>query len=244
MDQRFQEQLNQEMEKLNILLTERQINQFYQYYEILIEWNQIMNLTAITEMRDVIRKHFVDSLTLIMAVPELKNQRASLVDVGTGAGFPGVPLKIVFPDLQITLMDSLNKRIRFLNTVTEQLALKGIMTVHGRAEDLAHKKEYRESFDYCVSRAVANMATLSEYCIPFVKPGGIFIAYKSGKIEDELKTAEKAIRILGGKTESVVRFSLEEGDRTLIEIKKAGKTDKKYPRKAGTPAKEPIKDMF
>ncbi len=244
MDQIFQEQLNRDVEKLGILLTEEQMNQFYQFYEILIEWNQVMNLTAITEMRDVISKHFVDSLTLIKAVPELKNQRASLADVGTGAGFPGVPLKIVFPDLEVTLMDSLNKRIRFLNTVTEQLGLKGISAVHGRAEDLAHKKEYREVFDYCVSRAVANMATLSEYCIPFVKSGGKFIAYKSGKIEDELKAGEKAIRILGGNIGNVVKFSLEEGDRTLITVNKVRKTENKYPRKAGTPSKEPIKDMF
>lgn len=224
-----------------IELNETQIQQFLDYYEILVEWNEVMNLTAITEFDEVMRKHFVDSMALGKAIKV--EEQHSLIDVGTGAGFPGIPLKIVYPHLEVVLLDSLNKRVKFLNAVIEKLGLKGIKAVHGRAEDFARQKEYREMFDVSVSRAVANLASLSEYCLPYTKVGGYFVPYKSGNIEEELKEGEKAVQILGGKTEDVVKFSLPDSDieRSLVVIKKVKETGKKYPRKAGLPAKEPLK---
>lgn len=239
----FKDRLNRELNQFSIILENSQINQFYQYYELLDEWNKVMNLTAITDQKEVITKHFVDSLALVKAAGEISTKEYKIIDIGTGAGFPGIPLKIAFPQLKITLMDSLNKRIKFLNEVIEQLGLKEITAVHSRAEDLGRDKDYREKYDLSVSRAVANLSTLSEYCMPFVKPGGFFISYKSGKIEEELSSAKHAIFLLGGKVNRIESFTLDgaEAERTLIKIEKVSEISKKYPRKAGVPGKEPLK---
>lgn len=242
MRQIFVDNMTAGLREVGITLSEHQMNQFYEYYQQLIEWNQVMNLTAITELEEVVSKHFIDSMTLIKAVADIGEKVVSVIDVGTGAGFPGIPLKIAFPNLNITLLDSLNKRIKFLDGVIEQLGLEKITTIHGRAEDFGKNPEYREQFDFCVSRAVANAATLSEYCLPFVKVGGSFIPYKSGKIDEELEAGKKAIQTFGGTIKAVVRFQLEsaDADRALVVIQKTAKTPKKYPRKAGMPSKEPI----
>ena len=226
--------------KMNISLSDKQLQQFMTYYEMLIEKNKEMNLTAITDFDEVVEKHFVDSDSLIQVVD--LHQPLKVIDLGTGAGFPGIPLKIVFPELNVVLADSLNKRLVFLNEVIDALGLTEIYTVHGRAEDLARMPEYREQFDLCVSRAVANLSTLSEYCIPYVKVGGAFIPYKSGEIEDELKQAKKAVKILGGNVRDVVKFQLPgtEIGRSFVEIDKLEMTKNKYPRKAGLPSKEPL----
>lgn len=242
MKQVFVDKMMSGLKEVGITLSEKQIDQFYQYYELLIEWNKVMNLTAITELEEVVSKHFVDSMTLVKAVSDIGAQDACIIDVGTGAGFPGIPLKIAFPNLKITLLDSLNKRIKFLDEVIAQLGLEQIVTIHGRAEDFGKDSKYREQFDFCVSRAVANAATLSEYCLPLVKVGGCFIPYKSGKIDEELENGKKAIKTFGGEIQNVVRFQLEsaDADRALVVIRKIEKTPKKYPRKAGLPSKEPI----
>ena len=225
---------------LGIQLTEKQKQQFDKFYELLVEWNKVMNLTGITEYEEVNEKHFVDSVALVKAVS--LNEKQNLIDVGTGAGFPGIPLKIVFPHLKVTLLDSLNKRIKFLDTVIEELGLEHIETIHGRAEDFAKQAHYREQYDICVSRAVANLSTLSEYSLPYVKIGGLFIPYKSGEIEEELSHSEKAITILGGKLDQVIKFELpgSEIGRSFVKIEKVKSTAKKYPRKAGLPSKEPL----
>lgn len=225
---------------LGIELTQNQIDQFLTYYEMLIEKNKVMNLTAITEFDEVIEKHFLDSLSLIK-VRDLHN-RTNVLDLGTGAGFPGIPLKIAFPELNITLMDSLNKRILFLQDVINELGLTDIEAVHGRAEEAARNKKYREKYDLCVSRAVANISTLSEYCLPFVKVGGQFISYKSGNIDEELDSAKKGIKILGGTITDVHKFDLGENKqgRSFVIIDKNQPTPKTYPRKAGTPSKNPL----
>ena len=241
MDKMFAEQMERELEGIAIL-SERQMEQFYQYYEMLVEWNQVMNLTAITEMTEVVTKHFVDSLSLKKAVSDLEDKPRKIMDVGTGAGFPGIPLKIAFPQLEITLLDSLNKRIRFLDAVIEKLELKCIKAVHGRAEDYGRDGKYREQYDLCVSRAVANLSTLSEYCLPFVKTGGYFIPYKSGKVEEELAAASGAVKKLGSEVERTEDFLLPNGDeRTLVVIRKNKVLEKRYPRKAGLPGKDPLK---
>lgn len=226
--------------EMNIELSERQIDQFKRYYETLIEWNSFMNLTAITEFDQVLKKHFEDSLALVRVL-DLKKQN-SLMDVGTGAGFPGIPLKIAYPHLKVVLLDSLGKRVKFLNHVIEKLELENITAVHGRAEDFSRDPQYRESFDLTVSRAVANLSSLSEYCIPYTKIGGYFVSYKSGKIEEELSQAEKAITILGGKLKSMEKFILADTDmeRSFVVVEKRKATPKKYPRKAGMPSREPI----
>lgn len=223
---------------IDLELTEKQVGQFVRYYELLIEKNKVMNLTTITEFDDVIVKHFLDSLMICRFV-KLKGK---LIDVGTGAGFPGIPLKIFYPDLQIVLLDSLNKRVRFLNEVIQNLGLTDIEAVHGRAEDLGKQNLYREQFDFCVSRAVANLASLAEYCLPFVKVGGYFIAYKASDIQEELDAGMRAVDVLGGKVEEKIDLKIPGTDvsRCLIKIRKERKTDKRYPRKAGTPGKEPI----
>jgi len=225
-----------------LLLKQEQIDQFYQYYQLLIEWNKVMNLTAITEIEDVVTKHFLDSISLSKIIDNIDTASFSLIDVGTGAGFPGIPLKIVFPKLSITLLDSLNKRVKFLKEVITQIDLDDIHAIHGRAEDYGRNPDYREQFDYCVSRAVANIATLSEYCIPFIKTGGYFVSYKSGKVDEELTKGKKAISELGGNSEQVVKFQLAgaNAERSLVLIKKVKKTSGIYPRKAGLPGKEPI----
>ena len=231
-----------DLKQLHLELSKKQILQFISYYELLIDWNSRMNLTAITEFEDVLKKHFIDSLSLISAVSDLAQKQYDLIDVGTGAGFPGIPLKIAFPNLKITLLDSLNKRIQFLNEVICKLELQDIEAVHGRAEDFAKPDQFRERYDLCVSRAVANLATLSEYCIPFVMPGGFFISYKSEKVNVELEEAKKAISVLGGSFQKNIEFLLPHSDitRNFIVIQKKNKTPLKYPRKAGLPSKEPI----
>lgn len=231
---------DQELETLGVRLTDVQKEQFDRYYELLIEWNRVMNLTGITDYEEVNLKHFTDSLTVVR-IKELKNV-SSLIDVGTGAGFPGIPIKIAFPHIEVTLLDSLNKRIKFLNQVVEELGLNNVITLHGRAEDYARKTEYREKFDLCVSRAVANLSTLSEYCLPFIKKGGCFVSYKSAESDEEIKQSEKALDILGGKVKTVDKFMLPGSDmgRALVMIEKVKNTPGKYPRKAGVPSKEPL----
>ena len=228
------------LDEWNIQLTDKQKNQFLDYYEILTEWNTFMNLTAITEFQEVVTKHFLDSLSIVKAMDMKKVH--SLMDVGTGAGFPGLPQKIVFPHIEVTLLDSLNKRVKFLNEVIQSLELEGIQALHGRAEDYGKQADCRERYDLCVSRAVANLSSLSEYCLPFVKEGGKFISYKSGKMEEELEQAKKAVYLLGGNLEKTVCFQLPDTDmeRSFAVIAKTRPTPKKYPRKAGLPTKEPL----
>lgn len=222
-----------------IELSDHQIQQFLDYYELLIEKNKVMNLTAITELAEVIDKHFIDSLSIVR-VNKLSKEK--ILDIGTGAGFPGIPLKIVFPDIDIVLLDSLNKRLVFLDEVIQKLDLKKVKTLHGRAEDFGKDLNYREKFDVCVSRAVSRLSSLSEYCLPYVKKGGCFIPYKSGKIEDELVEAKNAIKVLGAQVEKVEEFILPGTDieRSLIVLRKISQTPKIYPRSAGKPSKEPL----
>ncbi|WP_024736747.1 16S rRNA (guanine(527)-N(7))-methyltransferase RsmG [Enterocloster asparagiformis] len=242
MTDRFADQMKREAGELEIALNGGQLEQFFRYYELLVERNKVMNLTAITEEQDVVTKHFTDSLSLVKLMGAEALAGKTLMDVGTGAGFPGIPLKIAFPELNVTLLDSLNKRVRFLMDVCEELGLKDITAVHGRAEDFGRNLQYREQFDLCVSRAVANLASLSEYCMPFVKVGGYFVPYKSGEIEEELEAGKRAVKILGGEVEGVEKFTLPGADasRSLIRIRKIKGISGKYPRKAGLPTKEPL----
>lgn len=233
--------------KMGITLEKRQICQFCDYYSLLVEWNEKINLTAITEWNDVIIKHFSDSLSLSLCYDNFDSFKNSfsgktLADIGTGAGFPGIPLKILFPELKVTLFDSLDKRIRFLNEVISKLELKDITAVHGRVEDLARNKDYRENFDYATARAVASLPVLSEYCLPFVKVGGSFIAYKSEKASEEISISSNALKILHGEIVKTTSFVIPDTDlgRNIIEIKKTGSISSKYPRKAGTPSKQPL----
>lgn len=258
----FLEQLN----AINVSVSEEMLASFNTYYEMLVEWNKVMNLTAITEKSEVYVKHFLDSLAVAAVFQDkefkskynlnfnaetemkklrsgfLKGQPLRVLDIGTGAGFPGIPLKIAYPNMEVTLLDSLNKRIRFLNEVIQKLNLNGITALHGRAEDFAHKEEYREKYDLCVSRAVANLAVLSEYCIPYVAPGGYFVAYKSGDIFVEIEMSVGAIKTLGGNIAGVKKMQLPGTDieRSFVIIKKCANTSKKYPRKAGLPSSKPL----
>lgn len=226
--------------QLKIHLDSTKKEQFIQFYEYLIEKNKVMNLTGITEFQEVLIKHFLDSLSCVRAInmEEVK----TVIDIGTGAGFPGIPLKIAFPHLGACLLDSLKKRVGFLEETFELLKLEDIKAIHGRAEEYAKNKAYREQFDLCVSRAVSNLATLSEYCLPYVKKGGFFISYKSGKVQEEADQAKKAIEILGGRIKDIVYFNLAEPEigRSLVVIEKIKNTPGRYPRKAGTPLKEPL----
>lgn len=243
MRETFQKLLYDECGKLGILLAESQIDKFYHFYGLLIAWNQKMNLTAITEWDEVVIKHFIDSLAIVKAFQDFGYEKSTLIDVGTGAGFPGIPLKIVFEKIEIVLLDSSKKRVRFLSHVINELKLTEIYAIHGRSEEFGQNERHREKYDFCVSRAVANISTLSEYCLPFVKIGGSFISYKSGLIEEELSAGKNAILILGGKIKEKILFQLtEQGlSRSLIVIEKIGSTNSRYPRKAGIPSREPIR---
>lgn len=226
------------MNSIGIELMDSQLNAFETYYDMLIDRNKVMNLTAITEFDEVMDKHFLDSVYLFRSIKLEADYK--LIDIGTGAGFPGIPLKIVFPELKITLLDSLNKRVGFLNDVIEELNLNDIEAIHGRAEDIARNKAYRASYDIAVSRAVANLSTLSEYCLPFVKIGGKFVSYKSGDCADEVDNAKAAIHLLGGKINKIDEFSYSNNSRSFIVIDKVMNTSNKYPRKAGLPSKKPL----
>ena len=228
----------EEIGRVGVDISEIQAEQFYDYYELLVERNKVMNLTAITDFKEVVKKHFADSLTLLRIhnMDEVRN----MIDVGTGAGFPGIPLKIVCPDVKLTLLDSLGKRVKFLEDVAGKLDLRGVECVHSRTEELAGNSYYREQYDLVTARAVAAMNVLSEYCLPYVKIGGVFAAYKSGTIEEELAAAERAIYVLGGKVRATEKFQLDDMGRSIVLIEKTRKTPKSYPRKAGTPSRSPI----
>ena len=235
----FEKEIMEYVEELGIKLSNEQAEMFFDYMNLLLEWNEKINLTAITEEKEVIVKHFVDSLTIAKYIPE----GASLVDVGTGAGFPGIPLKIIRDDLKITLLDSLQKRINFLDVVIKELNLENIETIHARVEEFGKNSKYRESFEVATSRAVANLSTLTEYLLPLVKVGGIAVCMKGSSIEEELETSKKAINVLGGKVSNVFEFDLPKTDikRNIVIVDKINKTPSKYPRKPGMPSKEPIR---
>lgn len=233
------EYLLEQFQKINVALSEKQVSAFMFFYERMIAVNQVMNLTGITEFEEVVTKHYIDSVCGMQPYMEKAHK---VLDLGTGAGFPGIPLKIVYPEAEFVLLDSLKKRLNYLDEVIAELGWKQIRTLHGRAEDFGKAPTYREQFDLVVSRAVANLSSLSEYCLPFVKVGGCFISYKSGNIQDELKQSEKAIQLLGGKLEKTSVFCLPDTDisRSLVIIRKIKETPKRFPRKAGLPTREPL----
>ncbi|MDY6353149.1 MAG: 16S rRNA (guanine(527)-N(7))-methyltransferase RsmG [Lachnospiraceae bacterium] len=244
MDDRF---LADTFDQIGIALTNEQIHMFDTYYDMIVEKNKVMNLTKITDYHEAVIKHFVDSCSLVLLDDDIYIKKrftdgASVIDVGTGAGFPGIPLKIIFPQIRLTLLDSVNKKLDFLRDVSSELGFTDINIIHGRAEDISHQKGIRESFDFCVSRAVGNLAILSEYCLPFVKKNGFFVSYKSERADDELKQSAHAFSELRGKLIQEAVFDLPESDisRTLLLIMKTGNTPKIYPRKAGTPTKNPL----
>lgn len=233
-------EIKEVFDKMHIELPDGALELLNRYYEMLIDTNKVMNLTTITEYSEVVIKHFADSAA-IGCITDM-NGNIDVIDVGTGAGFPGIVLKIVYPQLSVVLLDSLNKRVNFLKNVITELGLTDISAIHGRAEDIAKNKDYREKFDLCVSRAVANMSSLSEYCLPFVKVGGRFISYKADGCDEEVKTASKAVNILGGKIRKIESYVIPDTDicRKFVVIDKLRNTSAKYPRKAGLPTKEPI----
>ena len=232
----LQNEISNYFKNNGIPLNKRQVEQFCNYYLLLIEWNEKINLTAITEFMDVVIKHFYDSVVCYKEISE----NAKIIDIGCGAGFPGVPLKILRPDLKVTLVDSVNKKLIFINELISKLNLKGIECIHSRAEDLAFKDDFRQCYDYVVSRAVANLSTLCEYCLPFVKVGGSLLAYKSVDVNDEVNTAKNAIYTLGGKLETIKDFSVENYCRNLVVIKKISNSPTKYPRGGNKPRANPL----
>lgn len=236
----IQQRFTDRLKEHGIELNETQLEQFETYYKLLVEWNEKMNLTGITEREQVYEKHFYDSLTLAFYVNMKKVTR--LADIGSGAGFPGVPLKIAFPHLQLCIIDSLNKRITFLKAVSEGLGLEGAEFLHGRAEEWGHKREYRDSFDLVTARAVARLAVLNEFCLPFVKPDGIFAAMKGTDPEEEIADSQKSLRELRGEIRAVDAFRLpfDDSERHIIRVAKTGITPYKYPRTPGLPLKKPL----
>jgi 16S rRNA (guanine527-N7)-methyltransferase len=234
----FNKLMKTNLKELNIELSDLQIEQFYNYMNILIEWNKFMNLTGITEPEEVITKHFIDSLTVLDKV----DKNASIIDVGTGAGFPGIPIKIAFPETRVVLLDSLNKRIKFLNEVIEKLGLKNIETIHGRAEEYGKNNNHREKYDIAIARAVAPLNILLEYLMPFVKVNGKCLCMKGSSSEEEIGNSKNAIKVLGGELVETEEFCIPDTDikRRIVQVNKIKETNKKYPRKAGTPSKEPL----
>ena len=235
---KFKELMKENLKELNIELSDLQLEQFYNYMNILIEWNKFMNLTGITELEEIITKHFVDSLTVLDKI----DKNASIIDVGTGAGFPGIPVKIAFPETKVVLLDSLNKRIKFLNEVIEKLGLKNIETIHGRAEEYGRNKSHREKYDIAIARAVAPLNILLEYLMPFAKVDGKCLCMKGSSSEEEIKNSMNAIKLLGGELIKTEEFCIPNTDikRKIVQVKKIKETNNKYPRKAGTPSKEPL----
>lgn len=242
----FRKALEEGAKGLELELSEEQKEQLYRYYEMVTERNKVMNLTAITEEGEFVQKHLIDSMAIVKAGEAVTEILAAgdidVIDVGTGAGLPGIVLKICYPGLRMTLFDSLKKRLRFLDEVIQELGLQDIRTLHGRAEDIGQDKNFREQFDLVTSRAVANLSTLSEYCLPLTKPYGLFIPYKSGEIQEELKAAAHPIKLLGGELCAMEQYSLPDSDisRSLLIIEKVKHTPREYPRRAGTPAKSPL----
>ena len=240
----FREKLAEALSRWDLTISEKQAEQFEKFYLNLIEWNKVMNLTAITEENDVIEKHFLDCLAVpaLLGEKEAVKNAKKIIDVGTGAGFPGIPLAIFWPEKEFVLMDSLQKRIMFLEDSVQKMGIQNVTLRHARAEELAKEKGMRESFDLCVSRAVASLPVLSEYCVPFVRKGGYFLPYKAAEIADEAKSGEKALHILGARLDDVIEYTLPGTDygRSLLIIYKEGITAGKYPRKAGLPSKEPL----
>ncbi len=234
----FEEVMRNYLNKINVELSKEQINKFFEYMNLLMEWNKVVNLTAITDPKDIILKHFIDSLTVLDSI----DKDAQIIDVGTGAGFPGIPIKIAYPNTKVVLLDSLNKRINFLNEVIKKLELDNINTVHGRAEDLGREKEHREKYDIAIARAVAPLNVLTEYLIPFVKIEGKCICMKGVNTDEELDQSKNALKILGGELINKQEFNLAEtnNSRCIIEIKKIKELSNIFPRKAGTPSKKPL----
>ena len=234
----IKEILKNVLKDIDFNLTDEQLSQFEKYYSMIIEWNERINLTAITDPEEVAKKHFADSLSIIKVLS--LNEIESVIDVGTGAGFPGIPLKIAFPHIKITLLDSLNKRIQYLGEVNDNLALSDVVLIHGRAETVARDPVHRQKYDLCVSRAVANLSVLSELCTPFVKVGGIFAPYKSEKADEELNEAANALNILGCEVRKIEKFNLFDQVRCIPVIEKIKNTEDKYPRREGIPGKRPL----
>ena len=232
----FKIELKKIFKKYQINLSDEQCESFEKYYNLLIEWNKKFNLTSITDRDEVILKHFLDSCVTIMMI----NDNSYIIDIGAGAGFPSIPLKILNPTLKLVLVDSVNKKITFLNEIIKQLNLKNTIAIHERIEDIAHKEIYREKFDYVVSRAVASLNTLSEYALPFLKLDGIFLAYKSFDVESEINNSKNAITLLGGKLENIIIKNLENLSRKIVVIKKINLTQKLYPRSKNKPRTNPL----